>query len=310
MAATSGVRSGVRQRLLLGWVVRSGRLGRRASTENSSRRCSAVWPALQRRGPARTRCTHLSDERLLRHLGRLSWTADPGHGKTRLANRFANSSIATGGHHRTQLPCPEHESAPGRTPRPPFGVLKIGRSAVRPRPWPPPVVQRQQRRGLGYCPHLAALPQVSDLATERRRSSGPSGLAVGPMRSFVLSASILYYVALFVVGGRGTGSNHACCDAPLGTCPPEVPSGRTASSTTAPSGIDMGEECAGRGHQRITGRPPRSHPGLFRTRTSMLVTWQVPQARTTWRGQTSSAQLPTTSNASCARRRRCRRLNR
>ena len=264
MAATSGVRSGVQQCLLLGWVVGSGRLGRRA-TENSSRRCSAVWPTLQRPGPAR--CTHLSDERLLRHLGRLSWTADPGHGKTRLANRFANSSIATGGHHRTQLPCPEHESAPGRTPRPPFGVLKIGRSAVRPRPWPPPVVQRQQRRGLGYCPHLAALPQVSDLATERRRSSGPSGLAVGPMRSFVLSASILYYVALFVVGGRGTGSNHACCDAPLGTCPPEVPSGRTRrrrlhppASTWAknvPAGVINGSPDARRGRTLACFAPGR-----------------------------------------------------
>jgi hypothetical protein len=56
----------------------------------------------------------------------------------RLANGFANTSLATGGYDRTQPASAEHESVLGQAPRTPLEVLKIGRSAVRPRPWPPP----------------------------------------------------------------------------------------------------------------------------------------------------------------------------
>jgi len=54
------------------------------------------------------------------------------------ANGFANTDSENDGQHRTGLPSAEHESGPTKARQTPSELLKIGRSAVRPRPWPPP----------------------------------------------------------------------------------------------------------------------------------------------------------------------------
>jgi len=56
----------------------------------------------------------------------------------RFANGFANTSSLITGRQGTKFLSAEHELGPGRPPRTGSFGLKIGRSAVRPRPWPPP----------------------------------------------------------------------------------------------------------------------------------------------------------------------------
>ena len=67
--------------------------------------------------------------------------------------------------------------------------LKIGRSAVRPRPWPPRADEPRTARDPGYCSGPPAFPQVSDPAKASRTSFGPSALTVGAGGAVEPSAS-------------------------------------------------------------------------------------------------------------------------
>jgi hypothetical protein len=102
---------------------------------------------------------------------------------TYLANRIANRYLSFAGRHGTNRPFAEHVFGAAGPLRSAFGVLKIGTSTVRPRPWPPNETRSGRHRGVSgvdFRDHLEPRCSSATVALTRLQAcpGGDAGRSV------------------------------------------------------------------------------------------------------------------------------------